>query len=186
MCIPATSAFGVGMFMAGLKAAISGAIIGGIIGGIINAVNGNSFMEGLVKGAIEGFINGFTTGALMFCASQAVSLLSKAASSRCSAPGQCFIAGTLVLTSLGNKKIEDIKVGDEVWAYDEETGEKSLKKVVDLLRNKTEKWIHLLFELEDGTTEKLVCTEGHSFYVNNLGWVKSIDLLENDSVLMYN
>ena len=186
MCIPATSAFGVGMFMAGLKAAISGAIIGGIIGGIINAVNGNSFMEGLVKGAIEGFINGFTTGALMFCASQAVSLLSKAASSRCSAPGQCFIAGTLVLTSLGNKKIEDIKVGDEVWAYDEETGEKSLKKVVDLLRNKTEKWIHLLFELEDGTTEKLVCTEGHPFYVNNLGWVKSIDLLENDSVLMYN
>ncbi len=186
MCIPVTSAFGVGMFMAGLKAAVSGAIIGGIIGGIINAINGNSFMEGLVNGAIEGFINGFTTGALMFCASQAITALSKAASGRCSAPSNCFIAGTLVLTSLGKKKIEDIKVGDEVLAYDEETGEKSIKKVVNLLRNKTKKWIHLLFELEDGTTEKLVCTEGHPFYVEKLGWVKSCDLIENDSVLMYN
>ena len=186
MCIPATSAFGVGMFMAGLKAAVSGAIIGGIIGGIINAINGNSFMEGLVKGAIEGFINGFTTGALMSCASQAITALSNAASGRCTSPGHCFIAGTLVLTSLGNKKIEDIEIGDEVWAYDEETGEKKLKKVVDLLRNKTKKWVHLLFEFENGTIEEIVCTEGHPFYVNNLGWIKSIDLLENDSVLMYN
>lgn len=186
MCIPATSAFGVGMFMAGLKAAISGAIIGGIIGGIMNAINGNSFMEGLVNGAIEGFINGFTTGALMFCASQAISALSKAASSRCSTPGKCFIAGTLVLTSLGNKKIEDIKIGDEVWSFDEETGEKSLKKVVKLFKNKTKKLVHLLFEFEDGRTEKLVCTEGHPFYVKNHGWVKSNDLLENDLILMYN
>lgn len=51
MCIPATSAFGVGMFVAGLKAAASGAIIGGLIGGIMSAVNGNIFMEGLVEGA---------------------------------------------------------------------------------------------------------------------------------------
>ena len=35
-------------------------------------------------------------------------------------------------------------------------------------------------------TEEIVCTEGHPFYVNNIGWVKSIDLLENDSILMYN
>ncbi len=105
MCIPATPAFGVGMFMAGLKAAISGAIIGGIM----NAINGNSFMEGLVKGAIEGFINGFTTGLLMFCASQAISVLSKTSSSRCTSPGQFFIAGTLVLISLGNKKLKILK-----------------------------------------------------------------------------
>ena len=126
MCIPATSTFGVGMFMAGLKAAISGAIIGGII------------------------------------------------------------AGTLILTSLGNKKIEDIKVGDEVWAFNEETGDKTLKKVTQLFRNKTKKWMHLLFKLEGGGTEKLFCTEEHPFYVNNLGWVKSCDLVENDSVLIYN
>ena len=32
---------------------------------------------------------------------------------------QCFIAGTLVLTSLGLKKIEKIKVGDKVQSYKE-------------------------------------------------------------------
>ena len=33
---------------------------------------------------------------------------------------QCFAAGTLVKTKDGDKKIEDIEVGDEVWSYDEE------------------------------------------------------------------
>lgn len=53
---------------------------------------------------------------------------------------------------------------DNSISYNEETGEKSLKKVVDLLRNKTNKWIHLQFELNDGKTEEIVCTEGHPFY----------------------
>lgn len=142
-------------------------------------------MEGLVNGAIEGFINGFTTGALMFCASQAITALSNAASGRCKVPDHCFIAGTLILTAFGNKNIEDIEIGDEVWAYDEETGDKALKKVTRLFKNKTKKFVNLLFEFEDGRIGKIVCTEGHPFYVNNLGWIKSIDLLEKDSVLMY-
>ena len=186
MCTPA-HAFGVGMFMAGLKAAISGAIIGGLIGGIINVIHGNSFMEGLVEGAVYGFINGFTTGALMYCASQAVSALSKAASNRCTSPGNCFIEGTVVLTAIGNKNIEDIEIGDKVWAYDEETGEKALKKVVQLFRNTTDKWIHLLFKNnETQVEEEFVCTPRHPFYVNNLGWVEADKLLENDEVLLYN
>jgi hypothetical protein len=50
---------------------------------------------------------------------------------------QCFIAGTLVLTEDGHKKIEDIKAGDKVWAYDEKTGKKELKEVTKLFRNET-------------------------------------------------
>ena len=42
---------------------------------------------------------------------------------------KCFIEGTLVLTSIGLIKIEDIKVGDEVLSYNEETNKKELKKV---------------------------------------------------------
>lgn len=41
---------------------------------------------------------------------------------------QCFIAGTLILTSLGLMKIEEIKVGDKVWSYNEKTKKKNLKK----------------------------------------------------------
>ncbi len=185
MCIPPTHGFGVGMFVAGLRAAISGFIFGGVIGGLISLVSGNSFMEGFVEGAIDGFINGFTTGAILYCASQAVSSIVKAVNNRCKIPGECFIAGTLVMTSIGSKPIEEIQVGDEVWAYDEETGEKALKKVVNLFRNTTKKWIHLLFEFENGNTEEIVCTEGHPFYVNNFGWIVADKLLENDEVLLY-
>ena len=186
MCIPATSAFGVGMFMAGLKAAISGAIIGGIIGGIINAINGNSFMEGLVNGAVEGFINGFTTGALMFCASQALSALSKIPNKCKDGSGQCFIAGTLILTSIGNKKIEDIKVGDEVWAYNEETGTNKLKRVVHLFKGKTTKWTNLIVDI-DGRKEKIVCTPGHKIYLPELKkWISAGKLQLNSKVLLSN
>lgn len=99
----------------------------------------------------------------------------------------CFIAGTLVLTSIGNKNIEDIEVGDEVWAFDEATGEKALKKVIQLFRNTTDKWTHLLFKNnETKVVEELVCTPGHPFYVDNLGWIEADKLLENDEVLLYN
>ncbi|WP_051882306.1 DUF6443 domain-containing protein, partial [Chryseobacterium soli] len=42
----------------------------------------------------------------------------------------CFTEGTLVAAEKGSKKIEDIKEGDLVWSYNEETGKKELKKVV--------------------------------------------------------
>ena len=48
---------------------------------------------------------------------------------------QCFKEGTFVETEEGLKPIEDIKVGDKVLAYDEETGEQAYKSVVRLFRN---------------------------------------------------
>lgn len=56
---------------------------------------------------------------------------------------------------------------------------------MNLFRNTTKKWIHLLFEFENGNTEEIVCTEGHPFYVNNLGWIVADKLFENDEVLLY-
>jgi hypothetical protein len=47
----------------------------------------------------------------------------------------CFTEGTLVAVEKGSKKIEDIKVGDLVWSYNEKTGKNELKKVVELSRN---------------------------------------------------
>jgi hypothetical protein len=56
---------------------------------------------------------------------------------------QCFFAGTLILTSLGLKKIKEIKVGDKIWSYNEKI-RKELKKVKNIFRNKTKKWLHLI------------------------------------------
>jgi hypothetical protein len=79
------------MFLAGMKAAISGLVVGGLIGGIISAVQGNSFVEGMTEGAIYGFINGFSSGALLYCASQAVSALVKAANAAKAKPSPATI-----------------------------------------------------------------------------------------------
>ena len=64
-CIPGTQALGIGMLMAGAKAAVSGFIAGAIIGGIISAIAGQGFWQGVIEGAVYGAIGGFTTGAIM-------------------------------------------------------------------------------------------------------------------------
>jgi hypothetical protein len=81
---------------------------------------------------------------------------------------QCFKEGTLVacLSEEGietHKPIEDVKVGDRVWAYDEETGESDWKPVVRLFRNETKEWYHVFVN-----GEEIVCTGGHPFYVAEL------------------
>ena len=73
---------------------------------------------------------------------------------------KCFAAGTLVLTSAGYKAIEEIREGDLVLAYDEETGEQGYKEVVRLYRNETTEWYNIRINGED-----IKCTAGHPFYV---------------------
>ncbi len=45
----------------------------------------------------------------------------------------CFVADTLVETEAGLRPIENMKVGDKVWAHDPETGETALKEVTDFI-----------------------------------------------------
>lgn len=102
-------------------------------------------------------------------------------------PSCCFIAGTLVLTEEGNKAIEDIEVGDMVWAYNEETGQKDLKKVVRLFRNETYEWVHIdVYKTNDDTCEEIICTPEHPFYIPDNGWINASNLVENMEVLLYN
>ncbi len=184
MCIPGTQAFGIGMFNAGLGAAISGAVIGGLIGGIISAIQGNGFFKGFADSAITGFVDGFTAGAILYCVSSAVSAISKsikASNQVCAKPAQCFVAGTLVMTAEGYKKIEDIELDDKVWSWCEETGEKILNRVTNLFRNQTHDLVHLSIAGEEITT-----TLGHPFYVVDYGWKKASELVEKDKVVLYN
>ncbi|MDQ0593930.1 RHS repeat-associated protein [Chryseobacterium ginsenosidimutans] len=82
----------------------------------------------------------------------------------------CFTEGTLVATENGNKKIEDIKEGDLVWSYNEETGKKELKKVVELSRNTSSSLVKISV---NGT--EITCTPEHPFFVNG-NWVEAKNL----------
>jgi RHS repeat-associated protein len=82
----------------------------------------------------------------------------------------CFTEGTLVATEKGSKKIENIKEGDLVWSYNEETGKKELKKVVELSRNTSSSLVKISV---NGT--EITCTPEHPFYVNG-NWVEAKNL----------
>ena len=76
---------------------------------------------------------------------------------------QCFTGDTLVLTADGEKPIEDIEVGDKVWAYDSETGEDELKHVTAVKISETDEVVHVI--TSDG--EDIRTTRLHPFYVVN-------------------
>ncbi len=89
----------------------------------------------------------------------------------------------MILTSIGLVKIEDIKVGDKVWSYNEETKEKELKTVKRQFRNKTKEWLHIIVQIEE-KEEEIICTPNHRIYIKGKGWIKANEILENDEILV--
>ncbi|XDD51253.1 polymorphic toxin-type HINT domain-containing protein [Leptospira sp. WS92.C1] len=91
----------------------------------------------------------------------------------------CFVAGTLVLTSKGLIPIESVKVGDEVLAYNPETKDQSLKKVVRLFQNENSELLTINF----GEGEEVKTTSGHRFFTENRGFVLASELTTKDIFL---
>ncbi|RHX91108.1 hypothetical protein DLM76_18240, partial [Leptospira yasudae] len=92
---------------------------------------------------------------------------------------QCFVAGTLVHTKTGLKKIEEIQVGDEVLTKDEETGEVFYKPVTETMNHDGD----ALYEISLGTGETIVSTWNHPYFTSKSGWVKAKDLLPGDQLI---
>ena len=104
------------------------------------------------------------------------------------APTNCFIAGTLVAVagagvgvgtgtadagpSSASKPIEEIQVGDFVWARDEHdpSAPAKLEKVVALYRSTSYDLQQLEVVNALGQSEQIVATDGHPFYVVDVGW----------------
>jgi RecA/RadA recombinase len=88
----------------------------------------------------------------------------------------CFPAGTPVHTESGVRSIEDIRVGDKVWSYNEDTGETALKDVLQV----TEKEADVTLKLKiDG--EEIETTAEHPFYTQD-GWKDAADLRTSDAL----
>lgn len=83
---------------------------------------------------------------------------------------RCFPAGTKVKTANGYVNIEEIKVGDEVLTYDENSGEITYSKVQETYHNK----VDLLYDIYYNDN-CLSATEGHEFYVDG-EWVSAENL----------
>ena len=161
------AAAGVGIgYLAGYEGTdlIAWGVGGAVIGGVIGAVTGT-----LISYTATG---SFTSSFSQIKAGFAAAKLN---------PGQCFVAGTLVLTEDGLIPIEEVEDGMLVWASDPETGETALKPVVQLFRNETTELVHVTVN-----GEEIICTNEHPFYSPVKGWTEACQLRAGDILVLVN
>ena len=91
----------------------------------------------------------------------------------------CFIAGTAVFTENGYKPIEQIRAGNQVWAYDTKT-KQQVKKLVTSVSKKSGKRLVLI----NTDTDLIQATPDHPFYINER-WIKAGDLTTGDSLTLF-
>ena len=84
-------------------------------------------------------------------------------------------------TGDGAKPIEEIRAGDMVWAWDEETGEVALKPVVETYVNETDELVHVFVN-----DEEIICTPSHPFYSPAKGWTDAVHLRAGDILVLVN
>ena len=83
---------------------------------------------------------------------------------------QCFTGDTLVSTVDGDRRIDEINIGDYIWSYDTETGEKVKAKVTNVSVTETDVLVHVY--TDDG--EEIKTTMFHPFYVKNVADDKDV------------
>ncbi|MGO4875116.1 polymorphic toxin-type HINT domain-containing protein [Pedobacter psychrotolerans] len=92
----------------------------------------------------------------------------------------CFVAGTPVQTVDGPKNIEDLVTGDEVWSYNEETGETGLKSILNVFEQQADTIVELTIDGEIINT-----TPEHPFYANS-EWTEAGLLKQGDTIQLFN
>jgi len=94
----------------------------------------------------------------------------------------CFVAGTKISTPTGDKNIENIKAGDEVYSYDHKDNKVKVAKVTKPYIRKNKQYGELV--LSNGI--KLNATPEHRFYVvNKKKYIAVSKLTPNDKVYLY-
>jgi hypothetical protein len=96
---------------------------------------------------------------------------------------KCFVRGTLVATATGLKPIEDILEGDFVLSKDEWTGETAYQRVEKTFQRRTQALEALDLVCADGTSEHLITTEEHPFFIEGRGWVNAGTLVVGDRLV---
>lgn len=89
-----------------------------------------------------------------------------------------FDGATEVMTNNGLRPIAELQTGDEVWAYNEETGEHKLYPV-----RMTFKRIAGAMVLLRVGSDTLQATPEHPFFVKGKGWVEAQFIRENDALV---
>ncbi len=178
---------GFGAVAAGFLIANGAATVAQGVGQVVNSVAKSKVMreDNILRTGVQSVGNaiGGKTGAKVAGVAYDVTVImaNLYAAGVANNPSACFVAGTAILTNLGSKVIENIQEGDLVWSENIETGEKSLKKVVQTFVRESDELIHVFID-----NEKITTTPEHPFYVPQRGWTKSIELRAGDILVLHN
>ncbi|QSQ12250.1 RHS repeat-associated core domain-containing protein [Myxococcus landrumensis] len=96
--------------------------------------------------------------------------------------GACFVAGTPVLAADGLEPIEEVSVGDWVWAWGEETRAPGWHRVARTFIKPETVVLEVTLEATDGARESLGVTAEHPFGVVGRGWTEAQALWWGDEV----
>jgi RHS repeat-associated protein len=131
--------------------------------------DGEKFLRAYLRFALENAV----TGVLAAKAVEKLYQIAKATGTTAKLKKlMCFPAGTPVSTPNGSAKIEDIKPGDDVYAFDFASQEIVTRKVTAVHTGQTLFWIRIHFN-----NQELLCTRFHPLWVENLQkWVQAVDL----------
>jgi len=148
--------------------------------GMEGAAAGSGLGAGASAGAVD---DALAAGARATPAAEANAVAELNAASKAlpeapaSCPAACFVAGTLVASEDGLRPIEEIKIGERVWAADERTGEVALKEVLTTMSHDDVELvqIELAHVIIRATTE-------HPFWVEGAGWTFASNLKSGDIV----
>ena len=94
----------------------------------------------------------------------------------------CFVSGTQVLTESGYKNIEDIELGEKLWAKNTETGEQDWKPVTKVFVEPERGIFEIKLVDKAGFEQKIQATDDHPFYVVNIGWRTTLELQAGDEI----
>ena len=81
----------------------------------------------------------------------------------------------------GEKPIEEVEVGDYVWAWDELRNDVSLKRVLETYVNETDELVHVFVN-----GEEIITTPSHPFYSPVKGWTDAVHLRAGDILVLVN
>lgn len=158
--------------------ALSSAIGTLAIKAVEGLISGKTLTESLrdaIYSGLDAFANGFMIGAAIGSVGLLTGLIK---------PGACFVSGTPVIVSDSGAtaSIENIKVGDYVWSFNEKTKTNSYQKVTELFKKEVNELVDLTINGETITT-----TRNHPFYLPKYDtWATADSLIKDDIVLTFN
>jgi len=95
---------------------------------------------------------------------------------------ECFSESSRVLTPSGYVCIKDIKPGDKVINYSEDTQEFKIDTVIKQHQNLTNSSSEKMYELEFDNNVKIQVTGNHKF-LTNIGWIRADELTEYHEII---